>query len=79
MKSDGTRLLPFLWKSASHPQKSLKKRSELDQGKRELLVRPAAFRAKVIVHELLHLRYPQHGKAFRAVGRAYLARYGADG
>jgi len=43
---------------------------------RDLLVRPAAFRAKVIVHELLHLKYPQHGKAFRAVERAYLARYG---
>ena len=43
---------------------------------RELLRQPAAFRAEVIVHELLHLKYPQHGKAFRAVERAYLARYG---
>ncbi len=43
-----------------------------------LLRQPAAFRAEVIVHELLHLKYPypHHGKAFRAMVRAYLARYG---
>ena len=45
---------------------------------RDLLIRPAAFRARVIVHELLHLKYPQHGKAFRAVERTYLARYGIE-
>jgi hypothetical protein len=39
---------------------------------RDLLVRPALFRARVIVHELLHLKYPQHGKVFRSMERAYL-------
>lgn len=38
----------------------------------ELLRRPAAFRAEVIVHELLHLKVPNHGKLFRALFRAYL-------
>lgn len=45
---------------------------------RDLLDQPAAFRARVIVHELLHLKYPQHGKAFRAVEPAYLARFGVE-
>ena len=39
----------------------------------ELLREPAAFRAEVIVHELLHLKVPNHGKLFRALLRAYLA------
>ncbi len=39
----------------------------------ELLRQPAAFRAEVIVHELLHLKVPNHGKVFRALLRAYLA------
>ena len=39
----------------------------------ELLHEPAAFRAEVIVHELLHLKVPNHGKLFRALLRAYLA------
>ena len=43
---------------------------------RDLLRQPAAFRAKVIVHELLHLKYPRHGKTFRALVRAYLAQHG---
>ena len=43
---------------------------------RDLLRQPAPLRAKVIVHELLHLKYPRHGKTFRALVRAYLARYG---
>lgn len=44
---------------------------------RDLLYRPAAFRAEAIVHELLHLKHPDlnHGKALRALARAYLARY----
>ncbi len=43
----------------------------------ELLRQPAAFRAEVIVHELLHLKVPNHGKLFRALLRAYLAERGA--
>lgn len=38
----------------------------------ELLRQPAAFRAEVIVHELLHLKLPNHGKLFHALLRAYL-------
>jgi hypothetical protein len=33
---------------------------------------PAAFRREVIVHELLHLKLPNHGKLSRALLRAYL-------
>ena len=42
----------------------------------ELLKNPAAFRAEVIVHELLHLKIPNHGPLFKAVLRSYLARFG---
>jgi predicted metal-dependent hydrolase len=34
---------------------------------------PASVRAEVIVHELLHLKVPNHGKIFKALLRAYLA------
>lgn len=40
----------------------------------ELLRQPAAFRAETIVHELLHLKVPNHGKLFRALLRSYLAQ-----
>lgn len=39
----------------------------------ELLRQPAAFRAEVIVHELLHLKVPNHGRLFKALLRSYLA------
>lgn len=39
----------------------------------ELLKQPARFRAEVIVHELLHLKVPNHGRLFRALLRSYLA------
>ena len=39
----------------------------------ELLQQPAAFRREVIVHELVHLKVPNHGPLFRALVRAYLA------
>jgi predicted metal-dependent hydrolase len=45
---------------------------------RDLLRQSAQFRARVIVHELLHLKYPRHGRPFRALERAYLARYGVE-
>ena len=41
----------------------------------ELLHQSAAFRAEVIVHELLHLKIPRHGRLFQALLRAYLARW----
>jgi len=40
----------------------------------ELLRQPAEFRAEVIIHELLHLRVPNHGPLFRALLRAYKAQ-----
>ncbi len=40
-----------------------------------ILNQPARFRAEVIVHELLHLKLPNHGRLFRALLRSYLARY----
>jgi hypothetical protein len=44
----------------------------------ELLTQPAVFRRKVIVHELLHLKVPNHGRVFRALLRAYLGDAAAD-
>lgn len=38
----------------------------------EILNQPAAFRAEVIVHELLHLKVPNHGKLFKALLKTYL-------
>lgn len=38
----------------------------------EILKQPAAFRAEVIVHELLHIRVPNHGKLFKALLKTYL-------
>src|SRR5260370_11933984 len=40
----------------------------------ELLSAPAELRREVIVEELLHLKVPNHGKLFKALKRAYLAR-----
>ncbi len=41
----------------------------------DLLRQPARFRAEVIVHELLHLKVPNHGKLFRALLRSYVSDY----
>jgi predicted metal-dependent hydrolase len=38
----------------------------------ELLCKSAAFRRRVIVEELLHLKVPNHGKLFKSLLRAYL-------
>jgi predicted metal-dependent hydrolase len=38
----------------------------------ELLSEPANFRKEVIVHELLHLKVPNHGKLFKALLKAYV-------
>ena len=39
----------------------------------ELLGQPAAFRAEAVVHELLHLKVPNHGRLFRRLLNALLA------
>jgi predicted metal-dependent hydrolase len=38
----------------------------------DLLQQPTRFRAEVIVHELVHLKVPNHGPLFRALLRAHL-------
>jgi len=38
----------------------------------ELLEEPGAFREVVIVHELLHLLVPNHGKLFKSLMNAYV-------
>jgi predicted metal-dependent hydrolase len=37
-----------------------------------LLSQPADFRREIIVHELLHMKVPNHGRLFKALLRAYL-------
>lgn len=37
-----------------------------------LLSESAAFRREVIVHELLHMTIPNHGKVFKVLQRSYL-------
>lgn len=61
---------PMRWKWASC---SAKGRLSFDAG---LLVQPATFRTEAIVHELLHLRIPNHGRLFRSMLAAYLAEVG---
>jgi len=39
-----------------------------------LLRQPARFRTEAVVHELLHMKLPNHGKLFKSLLRAYLAR-----
>lgn len=41
----------------------------------ELLDKPPSFQDYVIVHELLHLRYPVHGRLFRAVMSAHMPEW----
>ena len=38
----------------------------------EILQKPASFRHETIVHELLHLKVPNHGKLFKSLMRVYL-------
>ena len=40
----------------------------------EILSQPAAFRIEAIVHELLHLKVPNHGKLFKNLMKAYLSQ-----
>jgi predicted metal-dependent hydrolase len=41
-----------------------------------LLEQPVEVRAKAIVHELLHLKYPNHGKMFKSLMNSYLSNKG---
>ncbi len=40
---------------------------------RDLLEQSEATRTEVIIHELLHLKVPNHGPLFRGLERAYIA------
>jgi predicted metal-dependent hydrolase len=40
----------------------------------KLLKKPPEVRNKVIIHELLHLKYPNHGKMFKALLNTYLEK-----
>jgi predicted metal-dependent hydrolase len=40
----------------------------------KLLKKPLEMRDKVIIHELLHLKYPNHGKMFKALLNTYLEK-----
>jgi predicted metal-dependent hydrolase len=42
---------------------------------KKLLDEPEEVRFKVILHELLHLKYPNHGKMFRSLLDTYLEKY----
>ena len=44
----------------------------------DLMKEEFEIRAKAIVHELLHLKYPNHGKMFESLLRAYLSRNGIN-
>jgi predicted metal-dependent hydrolase len=39
-----------------------------------LLSQPDEFRLKAVLHELLHLRYPNHGKMFNLMLKKYLGK-----
>jgi predicted metal-dependent hydrolase len=41
---------------------------------KKLLDEPEEVRVKVILHELLHLRYPNHGKMFKLLLDYYLKK-----
>jgi predicted metal-dependent hydrolase len=45
-------------------------RMTMDTG---LLQQPAEFRREVIIHELVHLKVPNHGKLFSSLVKAYAA------
>lgn len=42
----------------------------------EVLNQPSEVRAKIIVHELLHLKYPTHNKMFKLLLTSYLRKNG---
>jgi len=44
-----------------------------------LLRQPLETRARAILHELLHLKFPNHGKMFNSLLNAYVAKVMGDG
>ncbi|MEM3374556.1 MAG: M48 family metallopeptidase [Candidatus Woesearchaeota archaeon] len=44
----------------------------------EILNKSKNFRSKVIVHELLHLRYKTHNRLFNSILNAYLSKENID-
>ena len=40
----------------------------------DLLAQPADFRKKIIIHELVHLKVPNHGRLFKALVKSFLSR-----
>ena len=45
---------------------------------RSLLDQPRETQLEAILHELLHVRYPNHGRMFKRLLRAYLQQEGPD-
>lgn len=45
----------------------------------DLIREPSSFRLEVIVHELFHLKIPNHGSVFKELLRAHLAEYSDNG
>jgi len=43
-----------------------------------LLNEPPEVRTKVIIHELLHLKYPNHGKLFKTLFISHLRKQGIE-
>ncbi|MCX8193759.1 MAG: M48 family metallopeptidase [Candidatus Pacearchaeota archaeon] len=41
----------------------------------ELLNQPGEKRIEVVIHELLHLKYPNHGELFQALLKTYLEKH----
>ena len=44
----------------------------------DLLDQPNEVRAKTILHELLHLKYPNHGKMFKTLYNSHLKKAGIN-
>jgi predicted metal-dependent hydrolase len=44
----------------------------------DLLDQPNEVRAKIILHELLHLKYPNHGKMFKILYKLHLSKAGIN-
>ena len=44
---------------------------------KDIILEPEELQLEVILHELLHLKYPNHGKMFHIMLRIYLQRVGS--